>query len=93
MRTERIDDNLEPDRSNQNTPAKFIKHRNSNPVPENKPFTIKPLSVSMEAKKVEKGASAAPSSETISRKRLEEAIIWNEILGKPVSKRRKSRLR
>lgn len=93
MRTERIDDNLETDRSNKNTSAKFMKHKNSNPASENKPFTIRPLEISMTAKRVEKKASDASSNEIISKKRLEEAIIWNEILGKPVSKRRKSRLR
>lgn len=38
-------------------------------------------------------ADVNASKELISLRRLQEAVIWSEILGEPLSKRRKSRKR
>jgi hypothetical protein len=55
-----------------------------------KPAT-KPLEVKLEVSKVSRVVPFADSDMLISQERLQEAIIWSEILGKPVSKRRKRR--
>lgn len=39
-----------------------------------------------------KPITPAEQEEVVSQERLQEAIIWSEVLGKPLSKRRKRRL-
>lgn len=51
----------------------------------------KPLEVKLEVSKASRVVPFADSDMLISQERLQEAIIWSEILGKPVSKRRKRR--
>lgn len=41
--------------------------------------------------KVETSGQISPTSQSISRQRLREAIVWSEILGPPVSRRRHNR--
>ncbi len=79
--------------------------RNSNPfmkskilnktIAEKKETGTMPIGYSekSEPMRMRREADATSRNQIISKKRLEEAIIWNEILGDPVSKRRKRRLR
>jgi hypothetical protein len=59
----------------------------------NKPMNEKPPERQPEAKRINMAVAVppVPAESLISQERLQEAVIWSEILGKPLSKRRKRR--
>ncbi|HWT75009.1 MAG TPA: hypothetical protein VN258_09875 [Mobilitalea sp.] len=67
------------------------------PVPE-KPVPEKPAQMKLDIKPVKSAVEIrmpnppANKDGLVSQERLQEAIIWSEILGKPLSKRRKRRI-
>lgn len=70
--------------------SKFVKDLNAKTAKKyNNPVEEKPVQIRVEVPKSNKSKPAAPAESIISVERLQEAIIWSEILGKPVSKRRK----
>jgi hypothetical protein len=58
----------------------------------NKPMNEKPPERQPEVKRINMAAvPSVPAKSLVSQERLREAVIWSEILGKPLSKRRKRR--
>lgn len=61
-----------------------------------KPIPEKPMEMNFDLrtlgnKALYKSNKPTPQESIVSEERLQEAIIWSEILGKPLSKRRKRR--
>jgi hypothetical protein len=50
-----------------------------------------PMELKIDFKTERKADKADDSDSSISQEKLQEAIIWSEILGKPLSRRRKRR--
>lgn len=71
---------------NYNAPP--IKRPNHN---SEKPVEKKPEVMPVEKIEIRRYIPAPPQENFVSQERLQEAIIWSEILGKPLSKRRKRR--